>query len=251
MNTNVSLDNLISDKYLREEMKALILAEYDDKSFRLGDLLAKYRNALKGKNIEAPEMRKLNNLFYSVKTDLVNDGLLISVKRGTYYCNSAGVNEGIDEMEEEFVSEVEDGPIIDDKEPDLALTTVVGNGASDVYVFYYPCYRELAELKGEKTYRCKIGLTYKGIPRRFSRQYCTDAPERRYIAVRIRTDYPQEVEKYIHSALKAAGRQCTGVYGREWFMTSPEEVLALYASMSGVLNGSKGDSIDELMCTTI
>ena len=245
-NTDV-IYNRIMDKQLREEMKALILSEFDDKSFRRGNLFDRYRTALASKNLPMPGWRKLNNLFYTVSKNLIYDNLLKPLSHGTYYANSAGIVD--DETEEEFVGMVEDGEMSNDEEPEMALTKVVGHGRYEVYLYYYPSYRQLAQLKGEQFFRCKIGMTTKG-DKRFSKPFNTDAPERRYVAIRIRTDVPEEVEKYFHSALKAAGRQCK-TYGREWFMTNPEEVLRLYVAMTDLYKGDQEDCFEEPMCTTI
>lgn len=239
--------NRIIDKQLREEMKMLILSEFDDKCFRRGNLFDRYRTILRSKNLPVPEWRKLNNLFYTVSKNLIYDGFLKNLNHGTYYANSGGIER--EETEEEFVGTVEDGAMIDDEEPEMKLTQVVGNGRYEVYLYYFPAYRELAELKGEPYFRCKIGMTTKGVERRFGKPFSTDAPELRYVAIRIRTDFPEDVERYFHSALKSAGRQCS-TYGREWFMTNPAEVLKLYSAMTDLLKGDQ-DCLEEPMCTTV
>lgn len=241
--------NRIMDEKLREEMKVLILHEFDDKAFRRGDLFERYQKTLEAKNLPVPAWRKFNNMFYTVSKNLRYAGLLKSLGRGTYYANAAEIRD--EEPEEEFVGTVEDGDIIEDEEPEMSLTKIVGTGQSEVYVYYYPAYRELAKKNGEEFYRCKIGRTSKGIESRMGRPFCTDAPERRTVAVRIRTDFPEEVEKYLHAAMKSAGRKCANVYGREWFMTNPEEVMKLYTGMADLLNGEQETCLAEPMYTTV
>ena len=241
--------NRIIDKQLREEMKMLILSEFDDKCFRRGNLFDRYRTILRSKNLPVPEWRKLNNLFYTVSKNLIYDGFLKNLNHGSYYANSAGIER--EEAEEEFVGTVEDGDMVEDEEPEMLLTKVMGKGKSEVYVYYYPSYKELADLKGERYFRCKIGMTSRGLERRLGKPFCTDAPERRIVAIRILTDTPEDVEKYLHSALKSAGRQVKSTYGREWFMTNPEEVLKLYAGMVDLLEGDQVTCLVEPMYITV
>lgn len=151
--------NRILNRQLREEMKALILAEFDGQSFRRGNLYEKYQKTLEAKNLPVPGWRKFNNMFYTVSKNLRYAGLLKSLGSGTYYANAAETRD--EESEEEFVGTVEDGDIIEDEEPEMSLTKIVGTGQSEVYVYYYPAYRELAK----KTVKNSIGVRLEGLQR--------------------------------------------------------------------------------------
>ncbi len=232
---------LSMDERMKEDMKALILQCYDDQTFRIGKLFEVVRSDLISKGIEVPELQKLYNLFYAVKNDLERDGLIKQVKYGTYYVNSAGVNDEVteestipeeDDEEEEIPEDDEDK--VDENVP------VYGNGESTVYAYFYPSYKKLAELKGESRYRCKIGKTTNGVKRRFSSTSRTEEPEKKEVALIIKTDSPNEVEALLHNTLKLAGQQVLDTPGKEWFYTNPEEIIHIFY---GIANLFESDDV--------
>lgn len=110
----------------------------------------------------------------------------------------------------------------------LAPESVHGNGDNCVYVYYYPAYKELAELKGETRWLCKIGLSTVEASMRVNQQSGTSMPEKPVIALEFKTDKPSELEKALHSMLSIRGQKSAPSPGQEWFRTNPEEVKMLY-----------------------
>ena len=99
----------------------------------------------------------------------------------------------------------------------------IGSGKNAVYVYYYDSYKELAELKGSKTWQCKIGRTDVDPISRIMGQAGTCYPELPHLALIIYCDNSSLLEKAIHSILKLKNRWLENSPGKEWFVTSPEE----------------------------
>ncbi len=100
----------------------------------------------------------------------------------------------------------------------------VGAGSGQVYVYYLNTYKEFAELKGETEWRCKIGMTNDCAGNRVGAQSVTALPEKPHIALVIRNDHPEMVEKIIHNILYLKGKAVDDCIGSEWYMTNPKEV---------------------------
>ncbi len=111
---------------------------------------------------------------------------------------------------------------------DLETEMITGSGKSSVYLYYYPQYRESAESKGEKVWKCKIGRTIHGKADTRIRSQATGLPEIPKIGLHIKTDKPKEIERSIHSILKGRGKHIEEAPGSEWFLTSPSEVEEIY-----------------------
>jgi hypothetical protein len=110
---------------------------------------------------------------------------------------------------------------------DVPADIVLGTGPSAVYLYYLPVYRQLAEERHESMWLCKIGRTDRDPLTRILAQAATALPERPVIALIIRTAYPVAWESAFYSVLTLRGRHIDGALGAEWFLTSPDEVLAL------------------------
>ena len=108
---------------------------------------------------------------------------------------------------------------------------VLGQGNGSVYVYYYDVYREIAEIKEERFWPCKIGMSDKdGMDRIFS-QAGTAYPEAPHIALMIKCNSPRDVENALHAILKVRGQWIADAPGTEWFLTSPDDVKHIYYAL--------------------
>lgn len=108
---------------------------------------------------------------------------------------------------------------------------VLGQGNGSVYVYYYDVYREIAEIKEERFWPCKIGMSDKdGMDRIFS-QAGTAYPEAPHIALMIKCGSPRDVENALHAILKVRGQWISDAPGTEWFLTSPDDVKHIYYAL--------------------
>ena len=119
---------------------------------------------------------------------------------------------------------------INENESDV-LPRTRGSGEREVYIYYYPTYQQAAELKGESNFACKIGKTKDDSIRRIYSQTGTGMPEEPTTGLIIKTDFPEELERCIHSILKAMGRHKVDAPGTEWFNTNPDEVGRIFNSL--------------------
>ncbi|WP_292219248.1 GIY-YIG nuclease family protein [Butyrivibrio sp.] len=104
---------------------------------------------------------------------------------------------------------------------------IIGCGKEEVYLFYYPSYKELAELKGKMEFPCKIGRTAVGTPERVG-SIATGMPEFAKIDLVIHTDDCENMENAIHSILKLMGRYIEESPANEWYLTNKEQVKEIY-----------------------
>jgi len=100
---------------------------------------------------------------------------------------------------------------------------IVGNGSGNVYLYYFRAYRE----PGKNAWPCKIGYTGRDPQLRILAQAAAALPEQPYVALVIRTDDPRSLEGAIHSVLDVRRRKVENSPGKEWYLTSPDEVLAI------------------------
>ena len=105
----------------------------------------------------------------------------------------------------------------------------LGVGSGVVYVYYYPIYKEMADLKGESIWECKIGKSVVDAYGRVKSQTGTSMPECPHIALVLNTDFENDLEKAIQLILKIRGQCLDSAPGKEWFITNPAEVKAIYA----------------------
>lgn len=126
----------------------------------------------------------------------------------------------IEELKSELLAEIENDFIPIEKE--------VGEGVGIVYCYYLPTYLELAELKKEQSWPCKIGRTDGDPLIRVLNQVSTALPEFPIIALVIKTDDPRSLERAIQNILTLNKKKISSSPGNEWYLTSPEEVLKIY-----------------------
>ena len=107
----------------------------------------------------------------------------------------------------------------------------IGSGKKSIYVYYYDNYKELASLKNSKIWECKVGRTDVDPISRVVGQAGTCYPEMPHIALVIYCDDSNLLEKAIHDVLRLRNRCLIDSPGKEWFLTSPEEVEEIYNSI--------------------
>ena len=123
-----------------------------------------------------------------------------------------------------------------DSEPnnlDLEPEKIIGSGKQSVYLYYYPAYRRLAELRGEEVWACKIGKARNDPLIRISSQTRTALPEYPTVGLIIKTNEFTLMETTIQNILKLQGKHMLDAPGREWFLTSPSEVETVYENNFG------------------
>lgn len=126
-------------------------------------------------------------------------------------------------------------PIVESNEnTSMTETLTIGSGIGAVYVYYYPTYKEMANIKSESAWRCKIGYSEKSTEIRIKGQSATTVPEKEEIGLVIRTDYPNLLEHAIQFVLKCRGRWEKESPGKEWFLTSPTEVAGIYTIINSI-----------------
>ena len=113
----------------------------------------------------------------------------------------------------------------------------LGKGKQEVYLYYYPTYRENAELKRppvwkeyrkDALWRCKIGETHDQDTETRTKQQGRVFPEKKVTALVMRTDDSKRLETMIQEILKMWNRHAKDADGKEWFLTSPAEVKRIY-----------------------
>ena len=115
---------------------------------------------------------------------------------------------------------------------------IFGQGKHWVYLYYFPNDKSDAGDKGQSVWKCKIGKA-DGVDKNGKIVY--DAPDRRVrnqtrgyhtkpvIALLLKTDLHGALEKVIHGILTLQDKALPLVQGKEWFLTSPSEVVKIVA----------------------
>ncbi len=103
-----------------------------------------------------------------------------------------------------------------------------GEGQCAVYVYYYNIYKELAKLKNETCFPCKIGRTDREPLQRIMAQSGTCYPEKPHIALLFHCENSYNLEKAFHSILKARNKWLKNAPGIEWFNTNIKEIKEIY-----------------------
>lgn len=97
-----------------------------------------------------------------------------------------------------------------------------------VYLYYLPAYRIQSEAENNATaWPCKIGRTDRDPLVRILSQAATALPEKPHVALIAYTKHPLALETAIHGVLTLRGKKVDDSPGKEWFLTSPEEVREL------------------------
>ena len=118
-----------------------------------------------------------------------------------------------------------DNDEIDDGDDSTDEVKRIGSGDNSVYVYYYPNYKQCAELQGKDAWPCKIGCSeYQNPIHRILEQAGTGMPEKPEIALIMLTNQPREIESAIHNLLY----RITDAPGAEWFRTNPDRVEEIY-----------------------
>jgi hypothetical protein len=100
---------------------------------------------------------------------------------------------------------------------------VVGTGNQSVYVYYLPKY---ATEHATYYWPCKIGMSTGSAIDRVNHQVKTALPEKPIIGLIVKTDDAYLLEQALHAILRLKKRE-TNAPGKEWFNTTPAEVLCL------------------------
>lgn len=119
-----------------------------------------------------------------------------------------------------------------DPEPSREL----GTGAESVYVWYSPRDQQIARLAGSLRWNCKVGRTAGPVEGRVGGQGGTALSERPRIDLVIHTPNSRVLEAALHAVLKLKGRHAADAPGKEWFRTSPDEVAAIYETLTNSWN---------------
>lgn len=106
----------------------------------------------------------------------------------------------------------------------IYMTNVVGRGHESVYVYYLPTFETYRQ---NYYFPCKIGYSRHDAVERVEQQIKTALPERPEIGLIIKTDDGYLLEQALHAILKLKHRQVDDAPGKEWFLTSPDEVNIL------------------------
>ena len=120
---------------------------------------------------------------------------------------------------------------------DASKVKIIGKGSESVYLYYFPTYQLFSKLHLDVDYfPCNIGKTVGDVKARVRDQMGQQLPERPKIALIIKTDDCDALEKKIHDELKR--RQCwldpnsdANVVGVEWFLTNPAAVEGIVTSI--------------------
>ena len=109
---------------------------------------------------------------------------------------------------------------------------IFGSGIGAVYCFYSPDDRQKAEAKNEERWPCNIGRTRGDVKERVRNQTLQWTVEPR-IDLILRTNCERDLESRIHDLLKALNMHLRDFQarGREWFQTSPDEIVYLSTSV--------------------
>ena len=112
-------------------------------------------------------------------------------------------------------------------EQESLADTVLGQGASYVYLYYLPLYRTYYEGKGNEHWPCKIGRSDIDPIERIYNQTSIGLPEVPIVAIIINTDLPNELEKALQHIISLRKRKIKNAPGKEWFLTNPKEIIAI------------------------
>ena len=109
---------------------------------------------------------------------------------------------------------------------------IFGSAQGAVYCFYDPRDREEAEANNEERWPCNIGETSGDVEERVRQQTLQWTVKPR-IDLIIRTSQHKDLESRIHNILKALNMHLSDFQarGREWFQTSPDEIVYISTSV--------------------
>lgn len=105
---------------------------------------------------------------------------------------------------------------------------VVGSGDESIYLYWFESYKELAKLRDIPFWKCKVGRSSGSVVERINEQCGTSNPEKPIVGLVIKTLDSVKLEKLLHDVLKFKNKHVQDAVGKEWFITSPSEVLSIY-----------------------
>ena len=126
---------------------------------------------------------------------------------------------------------------------DTSQVKCIGSGSESVYLYYFPIYRLYAKLTGSTDWPCNIGRTIDDVKDRVSQQIGEQLPEKPKIALIIRTDDCEALEKKIHEKLKRENLE--DAVGTEWFLTNPAEVEWIFKSIDEKRKKEKSEKLEQ------
>ena len=175
--------------------------------------------------------------YHSDNGGLLNKSSYISVfKKAAQTLKNQGIDNvgyGIWRLNYEKQSIDIVAPANNGKEEIYSADKEIGSGKYSVYVYYYDCYKALARMKGRNNWECKIGRTDTDPISRVFSQAGTCYPELPHLALIIYCNDSALLEKALHSILKLQNKWLPLSPGKEWFLTSPEEIEMIYHQISG------------------
>jgi hypothetical protein len=98
----------------------------------------------------------------------------------------------------------------------------LGQGEQFVYAYGYPCAPD----------RLKLGSCAGDVVARIAAQISTGTPDKPVLLLKIATHDCRALERALHAIFRLKGRQVAGA-GAEWFIATPEEVVAAYERVTG------------------
>lgn len=102
-----------------------------------------------------------------------------------------------------------------------------GIGSEFVYCYTFPTYVEIAKLKGEDSFRVKVGKADRNPLERICHQLGgskTATPEFAHVILIFQTLASGHLERWLHRRLE----RVTDASGSEWFKSNPDELVRLY-----------------------
>ena len=108
-----------------------------------------------------------------------------------------------------------------------ACQQILGKGKGWVYLYYFDREKAEAQDQGKEVWPCKIGRTEREPEKRIQEQMDEDS-DIPVIALLLGTDKPKVLERTIHGILTLWDVHLKREQGKEWFLTSPNEVIDIY-----------------------
>lgn len=108
----------------------------------------------------------------------------------------------------------------------------LGNGAQSLYAYYLPTYRRSAESRGESSWLMKVSTTSDSLENLMA-HHRGMLPEVPAVAIVVRTDDADLLQRLVHLVLDMRGRRSTSGGGNDWFVTNGEEISAIYSFANG------------------
>ena len=141
-----------------------------------------------------PPKGRPEGVFKKALAEMKSEGKAENPSRGTWRIGlrpNASETEVGESVESPQMSDEKE--IIQHDQLDSPDKKIVGSGGGSVYLYYYLAYRQLAELKGESSWPCKVGKSERDPVMRVESQAATAMPEKPKIALLIQTDKPSKV----------------------------------------------------------